>query len=359
MNNQEYWAARAQARQAVYSRSAAQAVQATNQAIRRSMGTLKKEMDDILRVFGKRHGLTREEALALLQSPVDMDTQMALQAQLASITDPMARRVFQAAVEAPSYAARLSRAQALQDSIVLESVKVAQVEQEALKQHLTFTYMEGVDRFAYDLSRRVGRMFEYARPSIAQAQEVLRHRWAGGNYSARVWGNAKQMANSLQSALMENVLAGKTSEETWQELVTAAQGSAKSAQRLIRTETAYVAGQAEKHGYMEAGLDSYKYVAQLEARTCQVCGKLDGQIFAVRDGIPGKNMEPMHPWCMCTTMPWDEEIAALEADETRWAKDPETGKTVEVPANMTYAQWQEQYDKLHPDMPMARQRGKI
>lgn len=359
MTNQEYWAARAQARQAVYSRSAAQAVQATNQAIRRSMGTLKKEIEDILRVFGKRHGLTREEALALLQSPVDMDTQLALQAQLASITDPMARRVFQATVEAPSYAARLSRAQALQDSIVLESVKVAQVEQEALKQHLTFTYMEGVDRFAYDLSRRVGRMFEYARPSIAQAQEVLRHRWAGGNYSARVWGNSKQMANSLQSALMENVLAGKTSEETWQELVTAAQGSAKNAQRLIRTETAYVAGQAEKHGYMEAGLDSYKYVAQLEARTCQVCGKLDGRIFAVRDGIPGKNMEPMHPWCMCTTMPWDEEIAALEADETRWAKDPETGKTVEVPANMSYAQWQEQYDKLHPDMPMARQRGKI
>ncbi len=338
--NQKYWEVRSLARRAVYDRSAAQVVNVTKRAMSRSMATLKQEMDDILRVYAKRHSLSRKEALEMLHSPVDMATQQRLQAEIASITDPMARRVFQAAIEAPSYSARLTRAQAMQDRIVLESVKVADVEQEALKKHLTYTYMDGIDRFMYDASRGVGRMFDYSAPSIAKAQEVLRHRWAGGNYSARVWGNAKLMQRNLESALMENMLSGKTSQQTWDALMEAANGAITNAERLIRTETAYIAGQAEKQGYMAAGFDEYKFVARLEAKTCPVCGKLDGQKFPVKDAIAGKNLPPIHPWCRCTTEPWDDlQEAILDETDTRWAKDPETGEVIEVPMSMTYEEW--------------------
>lgn len=347
------------ARQRVYDRSAAAVVETTKRAAIRALRTLKGEMEDILRVYMKRHSLTREQAEALLKSPADAATRQALQSEIAATTDPRARAFLRARIEAASYSARLTRAQAMQDRIVLESAHVAQVEEAALREHLTYTYMDGVNRFMYDASRGVGRMFEYAAPSIAQAGEVLLHRWAGGNYSARVWGNAAYMNQSLQTALMENMLSGETSEETWNALVEAAGGVVRHAERLIRTETAYIAGQAEKRGYQAAGYEEYRFVARLEARTCPVCGKLDGQRFAVRDAVAGKNLPPIHPWCRCTTEPWDDITALLQAGETRWAKDPETGEIIEVPMSMTYEEWQQKYDELHPDMPLYRQRDKI
>lgn len=335
-----YWAKRAIVRQAFYDQSATHAVKVTQRAITRSLGTLKQEMDNVLRVYAKRHSLTRKEAEALLKSPVDEATQQRLMQEIKTISSPKARRLMQAQIESASYGARLTRAQAMQDRIVLEACKIATVEEDALMRHLSYTYHEGIDRMMYDIQRGVGRMFEYSQPSIQRAQEVLRHRWAGGNYSSRIWANAGAMTKQLEYAMMENMLAGKTSDKTWEAIVDAAGSEVSYAERLIRTETAYIANQSELYAYMEAGIQKYEYVAVLEARTCPVCGKLDGQVFDITDSRVGKNYPPIHPWCRCTTSPWDEDIAAtLDENDTRWSRDPETGEDIDMPMNMTYYEW--------------------
>ena len=68
---------------------------------------------------------------------------------------------------------------------------------------------------------------------------------------------------------------------------------------------------------------------------------MDGKIFFISDAKPGTNLPPFHQGCRCTTVPYYDDTDL--ADQTRVARDPETGKTYEVPADMTYADWKEKY----------------
>ena len=142
-------------------------------------------------------------------------------------------------------------------------------------------------------------------------------------------------------------MAGKTSEQTYQNLLDLCGQDMRKTNRLIRTETSYVANQGEKYAYEQANIKEYEFVSALEARTCEICGGLDGRRFPVNASKPGKNFPPMHPHCRCTTMPYDKDLEAILTDEdTRWARDPETGKAYEVPMSMTYEEWKKKQQEI-------------
>lgn len=110
-----------------------------------------------------------------------------------------------------------------------------------------------------------------------------------------------------------------------------------SSMRLIRTETNRVHNAAEKAAYEEEGITEYRFLATLDGRTCDVCGALDGKTFPVSEAKEGINYPPLHPNDRCTT------TAVIEgqnrAELKRRALDPETGKTVLIPAETTYEEW--------------------
>ncbi|MDK6779531.1 hypothetical protein QP336_26150, partial [Escherichia coli] len=62
---------------------------------------------------------------------------------------------------------------------------------------------------------------------------------------------------------------------------------------------------------------------------------LDERIFNVKDKKEGINYPLMHPYCRCTTVPYDKDLPDVE---TRWSRDPETGKGVYV-KDMNYSEW--------------------
>lgn len=46
-------------------------------------------------------------------------------------------------------------------------------------------------------------------------------------------------------------------------------------------------------------------------------------------------------------MPYDKDLEAVLTDEdTRWARDPETGKAYEVPMSMTYEEWKKKQHEI-------------
>ena len=94
-------------------------------------------------------------------------------------------------------------------------------------------------------------------------------------------------------------------------------------------------------GYQEDGVKKYQILGTLDKETCDDCGKMDGKVFLVSDAKSGINFPPFHLGCRCTTVAYydDEDLS----DETRIARDPETGKTYEVPADMSYPKWKKKY----------------
>ncbi|WP_251897951.1 phage minor head protein [Lactiplantibacillus paraplantarum] len=80
-------------------------------------------------------------------------------------------------------------------------------------------------------------------------------------------------------------------------------------------------------------------MATLESHTCDVCAKLDGQHFAMKDRRVGIDYPLIHARCRCTTVPW---IADLPDVGERWMRDPGTGKGKLI-ENVTYADWWREY----------------
>jgi NAD+--asparagine ADP-ribosyltransferase len=93
--------------------------------------------------------------------------------------------------------------------------------------------------------------------------------------------------------------------------------------------------------YKEAEIDQYIFVATLDLRTSKICRKYDGKVFKVKDAVPGKNMPALHPYCRSTTRAYfgPDILKGIQ----RRARDPVTGKTYLVPADMTYEQWYEEH----------------
>lgn len=116
--------------------------------------------------------------------------------------------------------------------------------------------------------------------------------------------------------------------------------------RLVVTETAHITEQATYNAYEESNVDKYEWIAALESSTCKIeyvingktykgCGGLDGEVFDVG---PNSFVPPLHPYCRCTTAPWDELLEKMQF--TRWSRDPETGKSVDTHA-VKFDEWQE------------------
>ncbi|MDD2649488.1 MAG: minor capsid protein [Eubacteriales bacterium] len=233
----------------------------------------------------------------------------------------------------------------MSDSIAVSVAEVADVKERATKEVMQRVMQEAHGRTSYDIQMSVGRLMPYDGMDSNAVSEVLRQRWSGGNYSSRIWGGAGNLAASLRGAMLENLMMGRTSDETYREMYKLSQSDELATNRLIRTESAYAANQAIAQAYEDAGFERYVFVSALEARTCAKCGAMDGESFSLSEKKVGKNYPPVHPWCRCTTKPDDDDLKALEKDSSRWARDPETGEFVKVRGDMTYREWKAEQGK--------------
>ncbi len=75
----------------------------------------------------------------------------------------------------------------------------------------------------------------------------------------------------------------------------------------------------------------------LDSRTCSVCGDMDGKVLPISQYEPGVTVPPFHPGCRGTTCPHYGDL-----DGERTARNAK-GKVYYVPADITYAQWQQQF----------------
>ena len=111
--------------------------------------------------------------------------------------------------------------------------------------------------------------------------------------------------------------------------------SERDLHRLVITEMGHAAEEATAQFYKDSDIEQYQYLATLESHTCDQCAHLDERIFNVKDKKEGINYPLMHPYCRCTTVPYDKDLPDVE---TRWSRDPETGKGVYV-KDMNYSEW--------------------
>lgn len=305
---------------------------------------LSLRMDEIFERFRKKHGLSEKDAYRLLNTLHDKTSLDELKTALAAGEGNQAELL--AELESPAYQARLERLQQLQNQIDLTMKEVYRLEKVKNTSHYVDLANEAYYRSIFNIQQRTGLGFSFSAVDAKMVEQVLNSRWSGANYSKRIWHNTDALAKALKEELLINLMTGRTDREAANIIANKFAQGASNARRLVRTESCYIVAQMDMMGYEECGIETYIFVATLDLRTSETCRKMDEKRFLVSEQQPGKNCPPMHPWCRSTTICdiSDEELAQMK----RRARDPATGKTKMVPANMTYGKWKVEYTDAAP-----------
>lgn len=243
----------------------------------------------------------------------------------------------------PSYQLRLRQLQTTIDNARRECERMYQMELNSTTEHLRNLYDDAFLHSVYDIDKGYNALHTFSMYPASRVDKLLKMPWSGAHYSDRIWGRTQNLADELRTQLITAFMTGATISETSAAIRERfAYASAYQARRLIRTETNYIANQAELDSYKRLGIEEYKYIATLDTRTSRLCQELDGQVFNSDDATAGKNFPPMHPNCRSTTIMYDAEEPLKE----RTARD-ENGNRITVPGNMKYKEWLEKY---HPEL---------
>lgn len=304
---------------------------------------LNEQIESILRRYVKNGQISQAYALQLLSAGQTAEERRRLLEQLQQTKEPQARRELIAMLDAPAYADRISRLQALQNAIRAEAVAMGVREERLAKARLTDTLKQAYYRTIFNDQKQNG-LYDFRLISDRRVQAALTHKWSGKNYSDRVWKNNAAFCKRLQRTIEVGCMTGMTLHDMEERLLEDCVGADSDsgqrycASRLIRTEVNHFSNQGFLEGYKAAGITRYRFMATLDLRTSAVCRQLDGKAFLVEEAKAGENLPPMHPFCRSITVP-----VVSNRPGTRWARDPVTGKSKTVPADMTYSQWYEKY----------------
>ena len=305
--------------------------------------------------YRDKYNLSDQDAMRLLNTVRDPGDLKELKSKLEGLKGPEAAEILKE-LESPAYRARIERFQNLQTEIDRMMADVYQQEKKISTNHYVNQYTESYYREIYDLKKRTGLDFSFSYVNDKELNRILRTNWSGANYSKRIWGNTRGLARELKTQMTLAYLTGKNESEIAGELANKYATGAAYARRLVRTESAYVSGQAQAAADQEAGIDSYKIIATLDLRTSNICREMDGKEFAYKDMEVGVNYPPFHPFCRTTVLSEldDQNLGELK----RRSRDPETGKVKTFSGDITYQRWYKDEVANNPEALFAEQVAK-
>lgn len=254
-----------------------------------------------------------------------------------------------------SIKARMTRYQALEAQVdaILRQLYAVDYQAEAEKT-MQEVYEDSYYHTWYNIDQYHGFHAEFAQIDPHSVDSLLKYPFNGANFSDRLWKQKDHLQSQLMESLTTIMIQGVPPQNLVKDFAKKMQSKKFDAYRLLHTESSFLMSEATHAGYKEDGVEQYQILATLDSKTCGICGKMDNQIFRVDKAVTGKNMPPFHCFCRCTDVAYYPDTPT--EGMTRVARDPETGKTYEVPADMTYGEWHAGYIEKNPGKALAEKK---
>lgn len=129
---------------------------------------------------------------------------------------------------------------------------------------------------------------------------VLETAWSGEHYSSRIWHNTAAIAQRVRDDVTDMIVQGKGISQVRRKLMEDFSAAYSDADRLVRTEAAYVRNQAALTRYRQNGRRKVRWITgESDGRECPVCRERDGKEYDI-DAAPRL---PAHPNCRCCYAP--------------------------------------------------------
>lgn len=241
-------------------------------------------------------------------------------------------------LNAEYYKSRIFRLQQLHEQMVEFSKKYGMAEQLRMQKGLAKQYQNSYYLDAYNKYRATGQLdIKLNHFNEQQLENIVYRPWKGSDFSKRIWKEYTEvLPDELTDALLRGTLFGYSPSKVVRMMRDRFQKvSERDLHRLVITEMGHTAEEATAQFYKDSNIEQYQYLATLESHTCDQCAHLDERIFNVKDKKEGINYPLIHPYCRCTTVPYDKDLPDIE---TRWSRDPKTGKGTYV-GDMSFNKW--------------------
>ena len=304
---------------------------------------LDKEINKIFDKFQRDYGLSQVDARQVLKNMKDKKDLNELRKVLeARPNDPNIQRLL-ADLDSPAYSFRMKRLERLSDDLDRMRESIYHSEKTGSDAFYSDLMKDSYYKATFDLQQQTGLAYGFSGLPESEIKHLQSFSWVGdgSTYSTDIWKNTGKLTSSIKDELLMSLMTGRDTRETAQAIAERFNVGQNDARRLVRTESAFFHNQMELLSYEEADIEKYIFVAVLDKRTSRICQEHDNQVYDRDKAVPGVNCPPMHPWCRSTTVGYDED--ADYSKLKRRARNPVTGKTELVPADMTYKKWYSKY----------------
>lgn len=341
MKNEEYWTKRKA--NLIYEQMDKAEKQADkfDEIYRQSKTYLDKQINKVFDEFQRDYGLSERDARQVLKNMKDQKDLNELRKVLeARPNDPNIQRLL-VDLDSPAYAYRMKRLERLNDDLDRMRESIYHSEKVGSDTFYSDLMKDSYYKATFDLQQQTGLAYSFSNLPETEIKRLRELKWTGEGYSDRIWSNTGALASSVKDELLVSLMTGRSVRDTSQAIAERFGVGQNNARRLIRTESAFFHNQMELLSYEDAEIIKYKFVAVLDRRTSHICQEHDNKVYDTDKAVPGVNYPPLHPWCRSTTIAHDEDADYSKLE--RRARNPETGKTELVPADMSYDEWYSKY----------------
>ncbi|MCG7196527.1 minor capsid protein [Pediococcus pentosaceus] len=194
---------------------------------------------------------------------------------------------------------RINRLEMLKAQIGLEMIDNHMDIYSSMTDRLNNEYIAELKRQAGILSDSAGAVKAAEMSSIAMAST------GNANFSERLWANSDVFKARLDQLLTKQMVQGLNPRVIARDLKPYLKDEVKNAryvtERLARTETSRVQGQAQLNSFRKYGYKYVKWIAEPSAcKTCASIAATNDGVYTL-DDVPTK---PVHPNCMCSFSAW-------------------------------------------------------
>ena len=157
-----------------------------------------------------------------------------------------------------------------------------------------------------ELKRQAGILGKTVRNNAKWARIIPNASFHNATFSDRIWANQAILKAELSKQLQSGLIRGKNPRTLAREMCKTINNSIYNTERLMRTELARVQTEAQKQSITEMGFDEYTFHANSGGGCCDLCARLDGKHFKIKDMVVGENAPPIHPNCRCSISAYED-----------------------------------------------------
>ena len=306
---------------------------------------LNRQANKVFDKFQRDYGLSEKDARRVIK---DMNGKQSL-SEMRKVLEarPNDPNITQLLVDMDSsaYAFRIRQFENLNKQVDKLRLAVYHAEKRQSDKFYTDFMKDSYNRATFELQQQAGLAYSFNALPEAEILRLRALKWSGDNYSGRIWNNTDELARKLKDEFLVGFMTGRSDRDVVNLISDRFDVGRNNARRLVRTESAFFHNEMEALSYEEADIEYYRFIAVLDKRTSAICRDHDNKVYKVSERKTGVNYPPLHPWCRSTTVAHfdDVELSNLE----RRARDPKTGKTKLVPADMSYDDWYDKYANNH------------